>query len=172
MSGGSAGERDRAREKIARDRERETAGIDEEEEDPERFYATCPPHMLGKWSEDMSSCAVDVKGQMGRVIGPKGANVIRLRAESGASMVSNSVDKTMIVSGPDLTSITKGARLVNAEVAKWLLYANQNSQGRRQQPRLRGSRTVGKEEEEEEARQARVRTALTTRPAIGTSDTL
>jgi hypothetical protein len=51
-----------------------------------------------------------MKGQMGRIIGPKGSNIKKLRAESGACMSSEDASGVLVITGPDMSVVTKGAR--------------------------------------------------------------
>lgn len=80
-------------------------------------FATCSPGTLGEWDGPLK-CHVDAKGQMGRLIGPRGSNIQRLRAVCGATFQQDSAAGIMVVTGPDATTVMRGVRLVSANVAK------------------------------------------------------
>jgi len=58
---------------------------------------------------------------MGRIIGPRGVNIIRLREESGTEMRSQDDGEggAIVIKGADMNAVLHGARLVNQQVAKF-----------------------------------------------------
>ena len=116
--------------------------IDRDRDFPPEYFERCPAEELGRW-ERPNACVVDARSQMGRVIGPKGETIKRLRAESGASIRTDDARDALIVEAVDGFVAEKGARAARVEVARWLEYARHGGRRPRERSRCGGGRGGG-----------------------------
>ena len=73
-------------------------------------------------------CAVDVCGQMGRLIGPNGTCVIDTVKETGCE-ISKLDDERVVVEGATQTLVERGVERVRDEVSKWLRAGAEDTRG-------------------------------------------